>query len=105
MSNVHKFIIRPEKSVCYIIGGVEFDTKAAAHFVHNELRRHARIESDIYVRAVEDHEELCRTRLYYPEFTAFFVERLLCHWQKVMRVESNSHREVVARVRELMNGN
>lgn len=101
---VHKFIVRPEKMVCYVVGGFEFNTRGSADFLHSELKRHARIESDIYIKAVEDHEEICRTRLEYPEFTAFFTERLLGHWQKMMRMENNSHREVVARVRELMDG-
>ena len=104
MSNVHKFILRPEKSVSYFVGGFEFLNRASAHFLHREMRRHARLETTLFVDAVEAHEELVRTRLDYPEFTAFFVERLLDHWQEVLKMPNNSHQDVVALMRELVNG-
>jgi hypothetical protein len=99
-------IERPQKHLVYTIGGFEFFDNKSAEFLYNQMKRAARIESAIYVKAVEDHEQCAQDcgSHEYEDFTAFFAGRLLGHWQAHLKMEGQSYREVVARMRELVNG-
>lgn len=92
-------IARPTKTIVYSIGGFAFESKADAEFLYGQMKRAARIESALYVKAVEDHEEFTT-----ETFGEFFAERLLAHWQKNLQMEDKGYREVVARMRALVNG-
>lgn len=99
-------IARPQKHLVYTIGGFEFFDQKSAEFLYDQMKRAARIESATYVKAVEDHEHCAETcgSHEYEDFTAFFAGRLLGHWQAHLKMEGQSYREVVARMRELVNG-
>ena len=92
-------IARPTKTIVYTIGGFAFDSKADAEFLYGQMKRAERLKSPIFLTAWRHQpDDLSET------FDDFFAERLLTHWQKNLQMEDKGYREVVARMRELVNG-
>ena len=96
-------IARPPKTAAYIIGGFEFFDKKDAVFLYNQMVRAARIETPVYVKAVEDHEQREQDG-HAEDFTGFFASRLIGHWQAHLEMTHNNYLEVVTLMRELLNG-
>ena len=96
-------IARPTKTVAYIIGGFEFFDKKDAAFLYNQMVRAARIETPVYVKAIEDHKQRAQDG-HAEDFTDFFASRLMGHWQERLEMTHNDYQEVVTIMRELLNG-
>ena len=92
-------IARPTKTVTYTIGGFEFHDRANAEFLYEQMKRAQRLNLPIYTRAVADQPEFT-----VETFEEFFAERMLHHWQTVLGLKDKNYRELVGRMRELVNG-